>query len=242
MAAAQLEDVPNDTLFHEVLRRMKCAPKSEKRLILVGPPGCGKGTQSPILKEEHCLCHLATGDMLRAAVAQKTPLGLEAKAAMDKGALVSDDLVVGIIDEAMKKPSCTKGFILDGFPRTVVQAQKLDAALEKQGVKIDRVLNFEIDDSILEERITGRWIHPESGRSYHSKFAPPKVAGKDDVTGEPLIQRKDDTAEVLKKRLSSFHEQTSPVIEYYLQKGVVRNVEAAKAANVVSNDIRNAIA
>jgi adenylate kinase len=239
--AAQLEDVPNDALFHEVLRRMKCAPKTEKRVILVGPPGCGKGTQSPILKEEHCLCHLATGDMLRAAVAQQTPLGLEAKAAMDKGALVSDDLVVGIIDEAMKRPSCTKGFILDGFPRTVVQAQKLDAALEKQGVKIDKVLNFEIDDSILEERITGRWIHPASGRSYHSKFAPPKVKGRDDVTGEPLIQRKDDTADVLKKRLSSFHEQTTPVIEYYMQKGIVKNLDAARSASVVTDDIRNAL-
>lgn len=240
--AAQLEDVPNDTLFHELMRRMRCAPKQEKRVILVGPPGCGKGTQSPILKEEHCLCHLATGDMLRAAVAQQTPLGLEAKAAMDKGALVSDDLVVGIIDEALKRPSCAKGFILDGFPRTVVQAQKLDAALEKQGVKVDKVLNFDIDDSVLEERITGRWIHPSSGRSYHSKFAPPKVPGKDDVTGEPLIQRKDDTAEVLKKRLSSFHEQTTPVIEYYAQKGIVRNVEAAKAADVVTDEIRKAVA
>ncbi|XP_024387905.1 adenylate kinase 4 [Physcomitrium patens] len=240
-AAANLEDVPNDVLFHELLRRMKCAPKQEKRLILVGPPGCGKGTQSPILKEEHCLCHLATGDMLRAAVAKQTPLGLQAKAAMDQGALVSDDLVVGIIEEALKRPSCSKGFILDGFPRTVVQAQKLDAALEKQGVKVDKVLNFEIEDSVLEERITGRWIHPASGRSYHSKFAPPKVPGRDDITGEPLLQRKDDTVEVLKKRLSSFHEQTTPVIEYYLKKGVVRNIEAAKPANVVTQEIQKAI-
>lgn len=240
-AAAQLEDVPNDSLFHEVMRRLKCAPKQEKRVILVGPPGCGKGTQSPILKEEHCLCHLATGDMLRAAVAQKTPLGLEAKAAMEKGALVSDDLVVGIIDDALKRPSCSKGFILDGFPRTVVQAQKLDAALEKQGVKIDMVLNFEIDDAILEERITGRWIHPASGRSYHSKFAPPKVEGRDDITGEPLIQRKDDTVEVLQKRLTSFHEQTTPVIDYYQQKGVVKNIEAAKPANEVTDYIRKTL-
>jgi adenylate kinase len=240
-SSAMLEDVPNDTLFTELLRRMKCAPKQEKRIILVGPPGCGKGTQSPIIKEEHCLCHLATGDMLRAAVEKKTPLGLEAKAAMDKGALVSDDLVVGIIDEALKRPSCSKGFILDGFPRTVVQAQKLDAVLEKQGVKVDKVINFEIDDSILAERITGRWIHPASGRSYHTKFAPPKVAGRDDITGEPLIQRKDDTVEVLTKRLSSFHEQTTPVIDYYLQKGVVANIAAAKPAKVVSEDIRKCL-
>lgn len=118
---------------------------------------------------------------------------------------------------------------------------QLDAALEKQGVKVDKVLNFEIEDSVLEERITGRWIHPASGRSYHSKFAPPKVPGRDDITGEPLLQRKDDTVEVLKKRLSSFHEQTTPVIEYYLKKGVVRNIEAAKPANVVTQEIQKAI-
>ncbi|KAG5537151.1 hypothetical protein RHGRI_024549 [Rhododendron griersonianum] len=124
---------------------------------------------------------MATGDMLRAAVAAKTPLGIKAKEAMEKGELVSDDLVVGIIDEALKKPSCQKGFILDGFPRTVVQAQKLDEMLEKRGVKVDKVLNFAIDDAVLEERITGRWIHPTSGRTYHTKFAPHKVPGVDDV-------------------------------------------------------------
>jgi adenylate kinase len=179
--------------------------------------------------------------MLRAAVQKQTPLGLEAKAAMDKGALVSDDLVVGIIDEALKRPSCSKGFILDGFPRTVVQAQKLDAVLEKQGVKIDKVLNFEIDDSVLEERITGRWIHPASGRSYHNKFAPPQVPGKDDITGEPLIQRKDDTADVLKSRLDSFHRQTTPVIEYYSQKGVVARLQAEKSASEVTKQIQKAL-
>ncbi|PKU72711.1 Adenylate kinase B [Dendrobium catenatum] len=181
-----------------------------KEIRVLGPPGSGKGTQSPIIKEEYCLCHLATGDMLRAAVAAKTPLGVKAKEAMEKGELVSDDLVVGIIDEAIKRPSCQKGFILDGFPRTVVQAEKLDDMLAKQGTKIDKVLNFAIDDAILEERITGRWIHPSTGRTYHSKFAPPKVPGLDDVTGEPLIQRKDDTAAVLKSRLEAFHKQTEP--------------------------------
>ncbi|MBA0863901.1 hypothetical protein Goshw_027164 [Gossypium schwendimanii] len=210
-SSVNLEEIPSESLMNELLRRMKCAPKPEKRLILIGPPGSGKGTQSPIIKDEHCLCHLATGDMLRAAVSAKTPLGIKAKEAMDKGELVSDDLVVGIIDEVMKKPSCKKGFILDGFPRTVAQAQKLDEMLERQGVKIDKVLDFAIDDAVLEERISGRWIHPASGRSYHTKFAPPRVPGVDDVTGEPLIQRKDDTAAVLKSRLESFHRQTQPV-------------------------------
>ncbi|XP_022987556.1 adenylate kinase 4-like [Cucurbita maxima] len=239
--SARLEDVPSIDLMSELLRRMKCASKSDKRLILIGPPGSGKGTQSPIIKDEYCLCHLATGDMLRAAVAAKTPLGVKAKEAMDNGGLVSDDLVVGIIDEAVKKPSCQKGFILDGFPRTVVQAQKLDQMLEKQGTKIDTVLNFSIDDAILEERITGRWIHPSSGRSYHTKFAPPKVAGVDDVTGEPLIQRKDDTAAVLKSRLEAFHKQTEPVIDYYSKKKIVVELQAEKPPKEVAEEIQKVL-
>ncbi|XP_078447382.1 adenylate kinase 3 [Wolffia australiana] len=240
-ASADLEEIPTVDLMTELLRRMKCATKPDKRLILIGPPGCGKGTQSPIIKDEYCLCHLATGDMLRAAVAAKTPLGVKAKEAMDKGELVSDDLVIGIIDEAMKKTSCQKGFILDGFPRTVVQAQKLDEMLEKQGAKIDKVLNFAVDDAILEERITGRWIHSSSGRTYHSKLAPPKVPGIDDITGEPLIQRKDDTAAVLKSRLEAFHRQTKPVIDYYSKKGSVVNLHAEKPPKEVTVEVQKAL-
>ncbi|XWS37132.1 hypothetical protein CRYUN_Cryun19dG0017200 [Craigia yunnanensis] len=240
-SSVNLEDIPSESLMSELLRRMKCATKPEKRLILIGPPGSGKGTQSPMIKDEYCLCHLATGDMLRAAVAAKTPLGIKAKEAMDKGELVSDDLVVGIIDEAMKKPSCQKGFILDGFPRTVGQAQKLDEMLEKQGAKIDKVLDFAIDDAILEERITARWIHPASGRTYHTKFAPPKVPGVDDVTGEPLIQRKDDTAAVLKSRLEAFHKQTEPVIDYYSKKGAVAKLHAEKSPKEVTDEVKKVL-
>lgn len=240
-SSVNLEEIPSESLMNELLRRMKCAPKPEKRLILIGPPGSGKGTQSAIIKDEHCLCHLAAGDMLRAAVSAKTPLGIKAKEAMDKGELVSDDLVVGIIDEAMKKPSCKKGFILDGFPRTVAQAQKLDEMLERQGVKIDKVLDFAIDDAVLEERISGRWIHPASGRSYHTKFAPPRVPGVDDVTGESLIQRKDDTAAVLKSRLESFHRQTQPVINYYSKKGIVATLHAEKPLSDVTDEVRKVL-
>ncbi|GJP32510.1 hypothetical protein CLOM_g17140 [Closterium sp. NIES-68] len=239
--ADALEDYCDRDLMGELIRRMKCAPKPEKRVILIGPPGCGKGTQSPIIKEENCLCHLATGDMLRAAVAKQTPLGLKAKETMEKGELVSDDLVVGIIEEALKRPSCGKGFILDGFPRTVVQAEKLDAMLEKKGQKVDKVLNFEVPDSVLEERICGRWIHPASGRSYHTKFAPPKVPGKDDITGEPLVQRKDDNADTLRSRLAAFHKQTSPVIDYYAAKGKVANLHADRKAADVTAEVRAAI-
>ncbi|TYJ49937.1 hypothetical protein E1A91_A01G169800v1 [Gossypium mustelinum] len=240
-SAVALEDVASVDIMTELLRRFKCSSKPDKRLILIGPPGSGKGTQSPMIKDDYCLCHLATGDMLRAAVAAKTPLGIKAKEAMDKGELVSDDLVVGIIDEAMKKTSCQKGFILDGFPRTVVQAQKLDEMLEKQGTKIDKVLNFAIDDSILEERITGRWIHPSSGRTYHTKFAPPKVPGLDDVTGEPLIQRRDDTPAVLKSRLEAFHRQTEPVIDYYGSKGILANLPAEKPPKEVTSEVQKVL-
>ncbi|CAM6038329.1 unnamed protein product [Sphagnum compactum] len=238
---ANLEDVSNEDLFAEFLRRMKCATKGEKRIILIGPPGCGKGTQSPFIKEEYCLCHLATGDMLREAVAKQTKLGLEAKQAMEAGQLVSDDLVVGIINDALKRPACAKGFILDGFPRTVVQAEKLSAMLAKHGQEINNVFNFDIPDSVLEERITGRWVHLASGRSYHSKFAPPKVAGIDDVTGEPLFQRKDDNAEVLRKRLDAFHTQTVPVIEYYTEKHKVTTLEANAPTSEVSRQIERAL-
>ncbi|CAI5467236.1 unnamed protein product [Closterium sp. Yama58-4] len=238
---AALEDYSDRDLMYELLRRMKCAPKPEKRVILIGPPGCGKGTQSPIIKEENCLCHLATGDMLRAAVAQKTPLGIKAKETMEKGELVSDELVVGIIEEAINRPSCSKGFILDGFPRTVVQAEKLDSMLEKKGQKIDKVLNFDVPDAVLEERITGRWIHPASGRSYHTKFAPPKVPGKDDITGEPLVQRKDDNAETLRSRLAAFHKQTSPVIDYYAAKGKVATLHADRKQEEVTAEVRAAM-
>lgn len=192
-----------------------------------------------MIKNENCLCHLATGDMLRAAVAAKTPLGLEAKKAMDAGALVSDDIVVGLIGEATKSPECRTGFVLDGFPRTVTQAQKLDEMLKARGQTIDHVLNFAVPDSLLVERVTGRMVHPASGRSYHEKFAPPKVSGVDDITGEPLIKRKDDNAETLKSRLAAFHAQTAPVINYYNKKVV--NIKADKPQEHVADQIHKAL-
>ncbi|WVZ12035.1 hypothetical protein V8G54_016565 [Vigna mungo] len=234
---------PYHRLIGKILRNLSgfsYAVQDGDTLMPQCPPGSGKGTQSPIIKDEYCLCHLATGDMLRAAVAAKTPLGVKAKEAMDK----AWDLIWNLLFlpyEAMKKPSCQKGFILDGFPRTVVQAQKLDEMLGKQGVKVDKVLNFAIDDAVLEERITGRWIHPSSGRTYHTKFAPPKVAGVDDVTGEPLIQRKDDTAAVLKSRLEAFHRQTEPVIDYYSKKGIVANLHAEKPPKEVTVEVEKVL-
>lgn len=154
---------------------------------MIGPPGSGKGTQAPQIKDDLCLCHLATGDMLRDAVAAGTELGKKAKEIMDRGDLVSDEIVIGLIDNAMNQPECERGLLLDGFPRTAVQAEKLDDMLSNKNKKIDRVLEFKVNDEILIERIEGRRVHTPSGRSYHTKFNPPKVEGVDDITGEPLI-------------------------------------------------------
>ncbi|KAF8245850.1 adenylate kinase [Wilcoxina mikolae CBS 423.85] len=195
----------------------------------MGPPGAGKGTQAPKIKEKFCACHLATGDMLRSQVAAGTPLGLAAKKIMNEGGLVSDEIMVGMIkDELDNNAECRNGFILDGFPRTVPQADRLDSMLAARGEKLDHAIQLEIDDALLVARITGRLIHPSSGRSYHRIFNPPKVEMKDDVTGEPLIQRSDDNAETLKKRLGTYHAQTAPVVGYYKNKGIWRGIDASQ--------------
>ncbi|KAN0047388.1 hypothetical protein ACTA71_001770 [Dictyostelium dimigraforme] len=209
------------------------------RVVFIGPPGSGKGTQAPLIKEDYCLCHLSTGDMLRAAIEQGTETGKQAKTIMDQGGLVPDEVMVNMIKENIQTPECKKGFILDGFPRTVPQAEKLDKMLAEDNKKIDHVLDFSIDDSLLVRRITGRLVHPSSGRSYHREFFPPKVDMIDDVTGEVLIQRSDDNEEVLKKRLESFHKNTKPVLGYYQNKGILSTIDASKSAPFVSHTIKS---
>jgi len=222
--------------------KAKPAPKTparQLRTILVGPPGAGKGTQAPRIREEYCVCHLATGDMLRDQVTQKTPLGVEAKKIMDAGGLVSDEIMVGMIkDQLENNKACANGFVLDGFPRTVVQAEKLDNMLAERKEKLDNVVQLEIDDQLLISRITGRLIHPGSGRSYHKEFNPPKKPMTDDATGEPLIQRSDDNVETLRKRLATYHQQTGPVVGYYKNQKLWHGVDAAQSPKVVWENLR----
>ncbi|MGH8622253.1 MAG: adenylate kinase, partial [Burkholderiales bacterium] len=183
------------------------------RLILLGPPGAGKGTQAKHLTAHFGIPQISTGDMLRAAVQAGTPLGLAAKKVMDAGRLVSDDVIVGLVTDRLKQPDAAKGYLFDGFPRTIPQAEAMKAA----GVPIDYLLELDVDDARIIERMSGRWVHPGSGRSYHVKFNPPRRAGKDDVTGEDLIQRDDDREETVRKRLSVYRTQTRPLVDYYSQ-------------------------
>ncbi|OCF34963.1 adenylate kinase [Kwoniella heveanensis CBS 569] len=211
------------------------APKGDApRMVLIGPPGAGKGTQAPNISSKYCICHLATGDMLRSQVARQTELGKAAKKIMDQGGLVSDEIMVGMIKEELaKNAECKNGFILDGFPRTVPQASKLDAMLSESKQAIDHAIELKIPDALLISRITGRLVHPASGRSYHREFNPPKKPMTDDQTGEPLIQRSDDNVETLQKRLATYHAQTGPVVDYYKGTGVWTPVDAAQSPKLV---------
>ena len=181
------------------------------RLILLGAPGAGKGTQAQFIREKFGIPQISTGDMLRAAVKAGTPLGIEAKKVMDAGGLVSDDIIIGLVKDRLQQDDCKAGYLFDGFPRTIPQADAMKAA----GVKLDYVLEIDVPFEAIIERMSGRRSHPASGRTYHVKFNPPKVEGKDDVTGEDLIQREDDKEETVKKRLQVYSDQTRPLVDYY---------------------------
>ncbi len=181
------------------------------RIILLGGPGAGKGTQANYVKEKYDIPQISTGDMLRAAVKEGTPLGIEAKKIMDAGGLVSDDIILGLVKERINQPDCSNGFLLDGFPRTIPQAE----AVRKMGIKVDYVVEINVDDAEIIKRMGGRRVHLASGRTYHVMYNPPKVEGKDDETGEDLIQRDDDQEATVKKRLDIYHEQTEPLIAFY---------------------------
>jgi adenylate kinase len=181
------------------------------RLILLGPPGAGKGTQAAFVTQQFSIPQISTGDMLRAAVKAGTPLGLEAKKVMDAGGLVSDDIIIGLVQDRLKQPDCANGYLFDGFPRTIPQAD----ALKNAGVALDYVVEIDVPEDDIIERISGRRVHPASGRSYHIHFNAPKVADVDDVTGEPLIQRDDDSEATVRNRLAVYQSQTRPLVDYY---------------------------
>jgi adenylate kinase len=181
------------------------------RVILLGPPGAGKGTQAGAICSRYSIPQISTGDMLRAAVKAGTPLGLAAKRAMDAGELVSDEIIVGLVNERMKQPDCARGYLLDGFPRTIAQAEAMRAA----GIGVDVLLEIEVPDADIVERMSGRRTHLPSGRTYHVRFNPPRAAGRDDATGEPLIQREDDREDVVRNRLQVYHSQTRAVVDYF---------------------------
>ncbi|MEI6708653.1 MAG: adenylate kinase [Methylococcales bacterium] len=185
------------------------------RIILLGSPGSGKGTQAQFITEKYAIPQISTGDMLRAAVREGTPLGVEAKKVMDAGGLVSDSIILGLIKERITQADCQNGFLLDGFPRTIIQAEGLEA----MGIAIDHVIEIEVADEEIVKRMAGRRVHLSSGRTYHVLFNPPKVEGIDDITGEVLILRDDDKEETVRKRLSVYHEQTKPLVSYYSAAG-----------------------
>jgi adenylate kinase len=181
------------------------------RLILLGPPGAGKGTQANFIREKFAIPQISTGDMLRAAVKAGTPLGMAAKKVMDGGHLVSDDIIIGLVKDRLKQPDSANGYLFDGFPRTIPQAE----AMKSAGVAIDYVLEIDVPDEEIIQRMSGRRVHAASGRTYHVKFNPPKAEGRDDATGEPLIQRDDDREETVRKRLEVYRAQTRPLVDYY---------------------------
>jgi len=194
------------------------------RLILLGPPGAGKGTQASFIRERFRIPQISTGDMLRAAVKAGTPLGIAAKKVMDAGQLVSDDIIIGLVKERLRDHDCGNGCLFDGFPRTVPQAE----AMRHSGVDLDFVLEIDVDEDEIIQRMSGRRVHPGSGRVYHVKFNPPKVPGKDDVTGEPLVQRDDDKEETVRRRLQVYRQQTRPLVDYYAKWAAQGDARAPK--------------
>mmetsp|Transcript_85601 Transcript_85601/g.148296 ORF Transcript_85601/g.148296 Transcript_85601/m.148296 type:complete len:332 (-) Transcript_85601:155-1150(-) len=220
-----------------------------KIMMLFGAPGAGKGTQGPKITETLGIPQLSTGDMLREAVANKTPIGIKAKEVMARGELVSDDIVIGIIKDRIKADDCSGGFILDGFPRNLEQAKALDALLAETGERVNIVMAFDVDNAVLEERICGRWMDKASGRSYHVKFAPPKSmklgpdgkpikeSMKDDISGALLYQRPDDTAEALKTRLAGYYSKTVPILDHYGPQGIVKKINGGQAIAKVTSEV-----
>ena len=215
--------------------------KKNIHIILLGPPGCGKGTQAQKLIREFGFVQLSTGDMLRAAISKGTEIGMQAKSIIDKGELVSDEIVIGIVREIIFSKECERGYMLDGFPRTLAQAEKLNQILSDRNQKIDVVIRLCVPEDMLVRRIAGRRFHIKSGRSYNIEFNPPKIEGKDDITGEKLVQREDDKEEIVESRLKTYYELTEPLVEYYKKEGLLKEIDGTGLAENIYTDIKQTL-
>ena len=215
--------------------------KKHIQIILLGPPGCGKGTQAQKLINEFGFVQLSTGDMLRAAISKGTEIGVEAKSIIDKGELVSDEIVIGIVRERIFSKECERGYMLDGFPRTLAQAEKLNQILSDRNQKIDVVIRLCVPEDMLVRRIAGRRFHIKSGRSYNIEFNPPKIEGKDDITGEKLVQREDDKEEIVESRLKTYYELTEPLVEYYKKEGLLKEIDGTGSPEKIYTEIKQTL-
>ena len=215
--------------------------KKNIHIILLGPPGCGKGTQAQKLIREFGFIQLSTGDMLRAAISKGTEIGMQAKSIIDKGELVSDEIVIGIVRDRIFSTECECGYMLDGFPRTLAQAEKLDQILSDRNQKIDVVFRLCVPDDMAIRRIAGRRFHITSGRSYNIDFNPPKLEGRDDITGEKLVQREDDKEEIVQSRLNTYHEQTEPLVRYYQTQGILKAVDGTGSPENIYDEIKKTL-
>ena len=214
--------------------------KKNIHIILLGPPGCGKGTQAQKLRE-FGFVQLSTGDMLRAAISKGTEIGMQAKSIIDKGELVSDELVIGIVRDRIFSTECECGYMLDGFPRTLAQAEKLDQILTDRNQKIDVVIRLCVPDDMAIRRIAGRRFHITSGRSYNIEFNPPKIEGRDDITGEKLVQREDDKEEIVQSRLNTYHELTEPLVRYYQNQGILKAIDGTDSPENIYTEIKQTL-
>ena len=215
--------------------------KKNIHIILLGPPGCGKGTQAQKLIREFGFVQLSTGDMLRAAISKGTEIGMQAKSIIDKGELVSDELVIGIVRDRIFSTECECGYMLDGFPRTLAQAEKLDQILSDRNQKIDVVFRLCVPDDMAIRRIAGRRFHITSGRSYNIEFNPPKIEGRDDITGEKLVQREDDKEEIVQSRLNTYHELTEPLVRYYQKQGILKAIDGTDSPENIYTEIKKSL-
>ena len=215
--------------------------KKNIHIILLGPPGCGKGTQAQKLIREFGFVQLSTGDMLRAAISKGTEIGMQAKSIIDKGELVSDEIVIGIVRDRIFSTECECGYMLDGFPRTLAQAEKLDQILSDRNQKIDVVFRLCVPDDMAIRRIAGRRFHITSGRSYNTEFNPPKIEGRDDITGEKLVQREDDKEEIVQSRLNTYHELTEPLVRYYQKQGILKAIDGAGSPENIYAEIKQTL-